>query len=101
MAQPTTIAGLGNSLDALTKRVDLLAREIKYTSARERLAPELAGLLAGYSVSLPPVDESTGLIDEKELSAALRAPPAGHPHAMPAEQQARLRRVLADMGRLP
>jgi len=98
--QPTTIAGLGINLDALTKRVELLAKDFQYARARETLAPTLAALLANHTVTIPPVDPTTGMIDEAALEAALNTHPAGHPHGMPAERRAQLRRMLNDMGRL-
>jgi len=90
----------GIAFDSLVARVDGLSKDIRYANARERLSPEMAGILANHTVTLPPVDQTTGMIDEAGLEAALNTHPAGHPHAMPTERQARLRRLLTEMGRL-
>jgi hypothetical protein len=85
----------------MSGKLDLLAKDVRFSRARDDLAAPLAAMLATYGVTLPPVDEATGMIDEVALDAVLNAHAANHQQQkVPPERQARLRRILADMGRL-
>ncbi len=88
-----------NAYDALAAKVEVLSRDVRFASAREALQPALTGMLANYNITLPPLSED-GTYDADALDDALNAFPPGHAHGVPPERQARLRRMLTEMGRL-
>jgi hypothetical protein len=101
MAQPTTIAGLGNSLDVLTKRVDVLTRDLQFHTIRTQLQPRLDQILASHhGVVIPVADPATGTIDPAALDAALAPFGDKHPSTMPAWRRDEVKTLLTSMGRL-
>jgi hypothetical protein len=97
----TAFDSLTARTDDMSGKLDLLAKDVRFSRARDDLAAPLAAMLATYGVTLPPVDEATGMIDEVALDAAMNTHPVNHQQRIvPPERQARLRRMLSDMGRL-
>jgi hypothetical protein len=84
--------------DALSSRLDLLARNAQFAAAREANAPRLSGLLAEYGVKLPEPDAVTGVIAGADLESALAATPSGR--AIPQHHVAELKSLIVDSGLL-
>ena len=94
------VSDVAAAFDSLSARVDLIARDVQYGRVRADLQSSLASMLSAYGVTLPALNPATGLYDPVALHEALNPVHPQHSQAIPQERQARLRRMLTDMGRL-